>query len=64
MIQTPYLKGVSYCDHRHNHYRYIGRTNNNSLKKRSNKAYNIDHTIIMNMNGLCQWQFKQWQLET
>jgi hypothetical protein len=42
MIQTPYLKGGGgYYEHCHYHYRYIRWTNNNSLKRNSNKAYNI-----------------------
>jgi hypothetical protein len=28
MIQTAYLKGVGYCEHRHYRYSYIGQTNN------------------------------------
>jgi len=41
MIQTTYLKRDSYGEHRHYHYAYTRQTNNNSLKRNSNKALNI-----------------------
>jgi hypothetical protein len=36
MIQTPYLKGVSYSEHCH--FQYTRQTNNKFLKKNSNKV--------------------------
>ncbi len=41
MTQTTYLNRDSYCKHRHYHYAYTRQTNNNSLKRNSNKALKI-----------------------